>query len=128
MKNVKIKGKRSKALSFGGDEILKTVSIAFSVSGDSLKTYHDLSRKLSDHCVLNIDDFLYCVGGKVDGKWGNSAHKVYRINLKTPNLKWEEVSSMAEKRNWFGATLCNGCLVVAGGYRGGSVLWETELY
>ena len=128
IKGEKTKGKASKIVSVGGFEELKTVSDVFSVSSDSLKTYPDLLSKFSDHCVLNVDDFVYCVSGNVDRNWGNPINKVFGLNLKAPNSKWEEVASMTEKRSCFGAAICNGCLVVAGGHNGGSQLHTTELY
>ena len=128
MKSVKIDGKTSKIFSVGGYKAPKTISEVFSVSGNLLKTYPDLSCKLSDHCVLKVNDFVYCIGGNVDEIWSQPTNKVYRLNLKEPSSNWEEVASMAEKRSFFGAAACNGCLVVAGGYNENSELNTTELY
>ena len=115
IRKVVIESKASKILSVGGNES-KSVSEVYSVSGDSLNIYPDLPRNLSDHCVLNLDDLIYCLGGATgDNKPTN---KVYQLNLKAPNSGWEEISSMAEKRYDFGAAVYKDCLVVAGGCNG----------
>ena len=97
----------------------------FSVSGKMLKNYPDLSHKLLDHCVIKLDDFVYCIGGTEERYVTNHVH---RLNLKNTNSEWEEVASMAEKRSYFGAAVYKGCLVVAGGYDRKSLTSTAELY
>jgi len=119
--------KESKILCLGG-LYQKSVSEVYNIYGDPLNSHQDLPYNLSHHCALKLDDFLYCIGGAIGGSYDNSINKVFRLNLKATNSKWEEVASMAEKRSFFGATVYNGCLVVAGGYDGSSKLCATEMY
>ena len=124
-RSTRAKPETSKILCVGGSRT-KFVSDVYSVSGDLLNTYHDLPCKLIDHCILKTDDFIYCLGGAVDGYM--STNKVYRFNLNALNSKWEEVASMAEKRSSFGAVVYKSCLVVAGGWNGKSRISDAELY
>jgi len=118
--------KATKILCVGGKNT-KSVREIYNTLGTPLKKYPDLPHNVSHGCVLKLDDFIYCVGGAVDGHWRKSTNKVYRLNLKDPNSGWQEVASMAEKRRDFGAAVYNGCLVVAGGFYG-ERLSSTELY
>jgi len=77
---------------------------------------------------LKLDDFIYCVAGDVDESWKNSTNKVLRLNLNDLHSGWQEVASMAKERSHFGAAICNGSLVVAGGSNKGAKLNTTELY
>ena len=61
-----VKTKASKILCMGGDKS-KSVSEVYNVYGDLLNTCPDLPCNLSDHCVLKVDNFIYCLGGAVDG-------------------------------------------------------------
>ena len=115
MRKIKMKSRAWKILSVGGNKS-KSVLEVFNVSHELLNIYPDLPCYLSDYCVLKVHDFIYCQGGAVDGRYGKSTNKVYRLNLKAPNSEWKEVASMAEKRCNFGAAVYKGCLVVAGGY------------
>jgi len=91
-----------------------------------MNKYPDLPYAVSYGNVLKLDDFIYCVGGAVDGIY--ITNKVYRINLKDINSGWQEVTSKAENRCDFGATLYNGCLVVAGGIcRAKTALYQPSL-
>ena len=126
-RKVKADSQLSKVLCVGGDES-KSVSEVYSACGDSLNSYPDLPCNLSGHCALKVDDFVYCLGGTVDGNYTTSINQVYRLNLKAPNSGWEEVASMAKKRFEFGAAVYKGCLVVAGGHNGTSRICSAELY
>ena len=127
IKNMNRDQKESRLLSVGGGKSTNFVVEVFSVFGDLLKIYPDLPCNLTDHCVLKVDNFVFCIGGNVDGNWKNSTNQVYQLNLRAP-MGWDEVPSMIENRGWFGAAVCNGCLVVAGGCNRDSVINTTELY
>ena len=76
MKSLKMERKASKTISVGGIGAIKTVLEVLSVSSDLLKTYLDLPCKLSSHCILNVEDFVYCFGGNVDGSFFYFTNKV----------------------------------------------------
>ena len=128
MKVMKTDEKASKILCVGGDKVGNLASEVFSVLGDPLKKYPDLPFKLFHHCVLKVDGCIFCMDGNVRGKWINTTNQVYCLNLELPNLGWEVVASMAEKRCWFGAAVFNGCLVVAGGSNNDLHTNSTEVY
>ena len=118
--------KASKMLCVGEADNNKSVSEIFSVSGETLKNYPDLPHEISNHGVLKLHNFIYCIGG-IDGC--KATNCVYRLNLRDTNyFGWEEVASMAEKRCDFGAAVYKGCLVVAGGFNGKFRISTTELY
>jgi len=120
--------KNSKILCIGG-EGSKSVSVIYDISGKVInKCYPDLPQFLSYHCTSKIDNFIYCIGGALDGDYTYSMNTVYRLNLNNVDLGWQEVTAMATKRSCFGATEYNGCLVVTGGYNGKSKVSTTELY
>jgi len=65
---------------------------------------------------LKLDDFLYYVGGAVDGYRWKSTNKVYRLNLKDVTLRWQKVASMAKVGMNYSAAVYSGCLIVTDGY------------
>ena len=111
------KSKASKILCVGGNRFA-SVSEVYNVLGKLLKTYSDLPHVLSYHCVLEIDDFIYCIGGVFNGEFRLKSDKVYRLNLKNTPLHWEQIASMSEQRFDFVACVNNGSLIAAGGYIG----------
>ena len=84
-------------------------------------------KNLFYHNAVKLNDFVFCIGGAVDGNCGNSSSMAYKLNL-NGNSEWEKVASMTEKRSCFGAAVFDGYLVVAGGYNGKFRLDTAELY
>ena len=121
--------KASKLLCFGG-EGKKSVSEVYNIFGKMQNNnFPNLSNILSRHRALKTDNFLYCLGGAVEGKFANPTNKVFRLSLSTSKPRWKEIASMKERRCNFGATTCwNGNLVVSGGFNGSSLSNSTELY
>ena len=115
---------QSKILRIGG-EGSKSVVEVYNVTGNSSMKYPDLPNKTSSHCSVKIDNFVFCIGGKIDSK---ATNKVYRMNLNETTLEWKEVASMIEKRSDFGAAVYDGNIVVAGGHDGRFKLKTVELY
>ena len=111
---MKVELKVSNIVSVGGDKS-KSVSEVYSVSDVTLNAHPDLPCNLSDHCALKLDDLIYCLAELLMDITKKQTNKVYQLSLKAPNLGWEEVASMAEKRSSFSAAVYKGCLVVAGG-------------
>ena len=101
----------------------------YNALGRSKNDYANLPCKLARHCALKLDDFVYCIGGFVEGSIISiPTSNVYRLNAKTANSQWEEIASMNERRCEFGAATWNSNLVVAGGYNASSQTSSTELY
>ena len=97
----------------------------YSDTGNISKAYPSVPNKPENHCLLKLDDFVYCVGGYATKLSTGITNKVYCLDLSESNLRWREVASMSESRSDFGAVVYNGCLVVSGS-RGHSK--TTEVY
>ena len=115
---------QSKVIRIGG-EGSKFVAEVYNIFGKSSVNYPDLPAMISRHCSVKVDNYIYCIGGKIHGKPTN---KVYRMNLNKTSLRWEEVASMMTKRMDFGAAAYDGNIVVAGGWAGQTGLNAVELY
>ena len=138
--------KLSKILCLGGSHNNNVIEV-YHCSRKPQNVYSSLPHVVSTHRALKLGDCLYCVGGSIEIRRnrGGLFHaflmlsgstypskskidKVYRLNLKTVNLPWEEIASMNEKRCDFGAATWNGNLIVAGGGYIFSPSNSTELY
>ena len=112
-------------IQIGGQE--KKVSQIFSVSATKTK-FPDLPNDLSGHCAVVLHGCVYCIGGN-EGNWSRSvSDKVYRMNLKETNLRWQKVESMSTKRHLFGAAIFGDNFVAAGGSDGDRTTNSVELY
>ena len=89
------------------------VSKIYSCTGITSQLYPAVPNNPQNHCLLKLDNFVYCVGGWSKGKQ-IATSKVYRLNLSEPNLQRREVVSMSVSRHYFGAAIYNGCLVANG--------------
>ena len=107
----------SALISLGGEEKPKAV---FQIDiGYKKKTseFPDLPIPLFGHITLLLDDRIYCVGGRIKNNDNKIEinDKVWEMSLTKPDLKWNEVASMNDKRYVMGAAKFKDCLVVAGG-------------
>ena len=84
--------------------------------------------KLRDHCSLKLDNFVYCIGGETVDDDQTVTNKVWQMDLSNETLKWEEISSMTEKRNQAAATIYHGTLIVSNGCDGKRISETTEIY
>ena len=125
--NVEMGQSKTRILCVGGKGS-KSVTEIYNLSGNSKKKYPDLLSSLSYHCALKLHDVLYCVGGSVDNDWTKPTNRVYRLDLKATDLKWEQVSSMIERRSIFGAAIFLNKLVVSGGCYDGNTISAVDLY
>jgi len=116
----------SKILLIGGSDS-KSVKEVYTLSKSSVTTYPDLLCNLSRHCSLKVDNFVYCLGGSVDGPL-NPTNKVYRMDLNEMNLQWIEITPMKVERCDFAATVFDRNIIVAGGWKNDSSLDSVELY
>jgi len=91
----------------------RSVFEVYSISGDISNAYPPVPNQPQHHRLLKLNNFVYCIGG-----WSregyNATNKIFRLNLTESNLNWSEMASMLEPRNYFGAAVYNGCLVVNG--------------
>ena len=99
----------------------KLVFEVYSISGDTDRVYPRIPNKPYAHCLLRLNDFVYCIGG--NNQKGLKTNKVYRLNLTEANMQWKEIASMKIARFNFGAAVFRGGLVV-----NGSADCTTEFY
>ena len=89
----------------------RSVFEVYSITGDNSKIiYPQVPSKPCRHCLLRLNDFVYCIGGNTK----LSAYKVFQLNLTEVNMQWSEVASMKTGRGSFGAAVFGGGLVVNG--------------
>ena len=119
--------KSSEILCLGGYKKSTVVAIHNRL-GKLQSNYPNLPSDLMYHRALELNDFIYCVGGSSDGYHENAINNFYRLSLKTAKSHWEEGASMKEQRLDFGAAVWNGNLVVTGGYNNSSSFNTTELF
>jgi len=118
---------QTKILRIGGME--KIVKEIYNTLGETKQQFPKLPRNLSDHRALALNGVVYCMGGQDSGIWSMQAYdKVYKMDSKNANLKWEETTPMNKKKYLFGAAIFGGNLVVAGGCSDGCILKDVELY
>ena len=77
--------------------------------------YPKLPNTLSNHRMLKLDDYIYCIGGTTGWDFRSPSNKVYQLLSKVGDSEWEEIAPMNELRSNFGAATWNGNLVVSGG-------------
>ena len=125
-KEMQLKENGSKILCIGGNESGKVMEI-FSLFGKTNSVYPDLPNQLYFQCALKHNNYIYCIGGAVNGVFAETTDHVYRLNINDSQLNWEEVAPMVEKCSDFGAAVLGETLVVAGGYNKGR-LSKSEMY
>ena len=96
-------------LTLGGQDTRKEV---FTVYRDDKNVYPALPQAADRHCSLELDDFVYCIGGY---KLFSSTARVWRMRISDSNIEWEEVASMMVGRSEFGAAVYRNGIAVAGG-------------
>ena len=106
----------------------KSVMEVYNINETPKHKYPKLVEKLCCHCVLVLHRVVYCIGGVVDDDWKMISNRVYRMDMKETNLRWEQIESMNESRTMFGATILNENLVVCGGWSGKARTNSAELY
>ena len=107
----------SALISIGGRRTPKTV-LEIDIGHNKKPTkLPDLPIPLSTHITLLLDDRIYCVGGVIENNDDKIEinDNVWEMILNEPDLKWNEVASMNDKRHVMGAAIFKNCLLVAGG-------------
>ena len=115
MTEIEIKQNESKIIMIGGIENPKKVTEIFNCNCIEPKKYPDLPYDVLGHCLLKLNDILFCIGGGnlVDGF--EVYNTVCQMKLSDTNLEWSDVVPMNEKRVFFDAAVFHDHLVVAGG-------------
>ena len=97
------------------------------ISSKPKVVYPNLPYKVSRHCLVKVNSFIFCIGGVIFNL-NKPTNFVFRMNLNEPTLQWEKVASMKEKRQDFGAAAYDGNIVVTGGHNGFWALNSVEVY
>ena len=120
----KMETSETKLLSVGGTWTQSKVMVVFDLLDEKPKPeFPDMMQGLEYHSSLKLKDYLYAIGGQVNGMDTNN---VCRLNLKNQHSKWEQVASMNGKRSMMGAAVYKDTMVVCGGEDG--KLKSTEAY
>ena len=99
----------------------KSVFEVYSITGNTDSGYPQIPNKPYAHCLLRLNDFVYCIGGFNQKRM--KTRNVYRLNFTEANMQWREIASMKIARSNFGAAVFRGGLVV-----NGSTDCTTEFY
>jgi len=123
----------SKLVSLGGAKTYQGVVAEVFNSSKNTKSalmLPNLPVKLSCHCSLILENYVYCIGGRTvnDDNKSIPCKNVWRINLNDPVMIWIETAPMNHKRFVFGAAKFRNSLVVAGGCDGSENLASIEVY
>ena len=117
----------SAIVSFGGKETLKIVFQTDIGNNKKPTEFPDLPIPLSGHITLLLDDRIYCVGRRIQQN-NEIGDKIWEMTLNKPDLKWNEVASMNDKRYSMGAAIFKDCLMVGFGSNGKSHLSSSEVF
>ena len=116
----------TKIICLGGRTTGSKVVEVFNVFHETEQNYPDLPYEVEGHCLLKLNDVIFCIGGNSPNGWGNAYNKVCLMKLKQTNLKWEGAAPMNENRCRMGAAMFHDCLVVAGGWNKNCSMASTE--
>ena len=118
----RVSNKVSKILSLGGCHTRNKVFVVYKYEKNVCR---ELSQDVYAHCSLQLDDFVYCIGGWNESSAINTVCRMKLLEANTP--QWEEVTSMNVGRAWFGAAIYKNGIAVAGGFSG-VILKSAEFY
>ena len=124
------KPQASKLLCFGGVGNENKVTVVYDLNSETSVNYPDLPETLLAHCSLQLNHYIYCIGGyiKIQPYLCNT-DSVWRLNSRKQTSGWEQVSSMNSKRCAMDAAVYSDVIVVAGGVDENSKeLASTEVY
>ena len=105
--------KRSKSdslvniVSFGGTDSQGKCIEVYNDSNKPSTNYPDLPQHVSFHCSLLSNNFVYCVGGSInnDNEKLIAQSNVWRLNLDDPDLEWEKVAPLKQRRCLMGGAV-----------------------
>ena len=127
IKKTKKMKNESKIIMIGGNNDCEKVVEIFNRNCTEPKNYPDLPYGVFGHCLLKLNDVVFCIGGGSTNR-KEIYDKVCQMKLNDTNLKWSDAVSMNEKRGLFGAAVFSDHLVVAGGGNGNKSLTLTEYF
>lgn len=116
----------SRILSLGGWGTKTKVIEVYCTAGKSNTKFPDLPLPIETHRALKLNNYVFCFGGFCFHS--GLSERAFQLRLNEDCMKWEDITQMNDKRQCFGATVFNDCIIVAGGRNGGKVLSSTEIY
>ena len=124
-----MKQNESKIIMAGGIEKNRKVMEIFSCNCIEPKKYPDLPSDVLGHCLLKLNDIIFCIGGRrLRDSHKITKNTVVQMKLNDANLEWSDVVSMNGKRVFFGAAVFRDHLVVAGGRNSTDCLSSIEYF
>ena len=121
-----LKNRETKIFSVGGKYTGASVKAVFSLNRTTNIGYPDLPIRLDFHRTLKINNFVYCIGGRINKS--SASNQVLRLNLNEVDMNWNKITEMNDKRCSHGAAVFKKNLVVCGGYDGRKLLSSSEVY
>ena len=115
MTEIKTKQNESKIIMAGGIGNSKKVIEIFNCNCIEPKKYPDLPYDVLGHCLLKLNDMVFCIGGRSSADVPEIYNIVCVMKLNDTNMEWNAVVPMNEKRGLFGAAVFRDHLVVVGG-------------
>ena len=112
--NDSIRANQTKVVALGGVRTSQKVNDVYNVQGQGLMNYPDLPVPLHSHSCLELNGYVFCIGG--EAKTGKESFNcVWKLNLKSTEPEWEKIASMEKKRCDMGAAVYQSLLIVVGG-------------
>ena len=121
-----LKSRETKILSVGGCHTTTKVKTVFSLNDKPNVVYPDLPIPLDYHCTLKVNNFVFCIGGKITDE--SISNRAFNLNLNETEMEWNEIAQMNDKRSNHDAAVFNDTLVVCGGHNGKKWLSSSEAY
>ena len=131
VKENKVAPQTSKLLSLGGKDVPPNLTVVHDLGlNKNPVVYPDLpTRQIRTQCSVELNDYIYCIGGNINKTELRGIDAVWRINIKKENTNWERVASMNKKRRAMGAAVYDDLIIVAGGAdERNCLLKSTEVY
>ena len=118
-----------KIISTGGYKTALMCAEVYNMFNERPVAYPILPRKVKNHCTVMSDKVIYLIGGEVfEGNSVSISNQLWHLKLKSPNLKWEPLPPMKERRRGMSAAVFGDCIVVAGGGDGNRLIKAVEVF
>ena len=114
-KDMRQRRNNSKVISFAGDETHCKVAEVYNLSEKSSTVFPALPQQVYHPKALQLNEYLYCIGGNLDVIGNEVTPNVYQIDVTQYELQWQEGGHMNVARCLMGAAVFKNRLVVTGG-------------
>ena len=121
-----LKSRETKILSVGGWHTATQVKTVFSLNDKPNVVYPDLPIPLDYHCTLKVNNFVYCIGGRITDE--SISNRAFNLNLNETEMEWNEIAQMNDKRSSHDTAVFNDTLVICGGGDGKKWFSSSEAY